>query len=140
MKTPVSVLLIVIAYWIAIYGITIIPSLSRNYTLNLLWLTVVIPNVFRFIIGNIPRLAVDRLFFMSTSIIALIITFIANKIWGSTRDAVKNYGGDRGKTLKLSAVLVTAFVAGALITYFVGIDNSIYSNMGWESNNQGLTM
>jgi hypothetical protein len=26
-----------------------------------------------------------------------------------------------------------------LITYYSGIDNSIYSNMGWESN-QGLTI
>jgi len=29
---------------------------------------------------------------------------------------------------------MTAFASGALITYYAGIDNSIYSNMGWESN------
>jgi hypothetical protein len=36
-------------------------------------------------------------------------------------------------------LLMTAFAGGALITYYSGIDNSIYSNMGWESN-QGLTI
>jgi hypothetical protein len=124
----------VIVYWLAIYGISIVPHLSENYNLNLVWLTVVVPNVLRLIVGNIPRLAVDRLFFLSTSIIALIITFVVNTIWGETKEAIKKYGSDRSKTLKLSALLMTAFASGALITYYAGIDNSIYSNMGWESN------
>jgi hypothetical protein len=124
----------VIVYWLAIYGISIVPHLSENYNLNLVWLTVVVPNVLRLIVGNIPRLAVDRLFFLSTSIIALIITFVVNTICGETKEAIKKYGSDRSKTLKLSALLMTAFASGALITYYAGIDNSIYSNMGWESN------
>jgi hypothetical protein len=114
--------------------------MSENYNLNLVWLTVVVPNVLRLIVGSIPRLAVDRLFFVSTSIIALIITFAINTFSKDTREAVEKYGSDRGKTLKLSALLMTAFAAGALITYYTGIDNSIYSNMGWESSNQGFTM
>ena len=139
MKTPFSVLLMVILYWLAIYGISLVPHLSENYNLNLVWMTVIVPNVLRLIVGSIPRLAVDRLFFLSTSIIALIITFAVNRVWGDTKEAVEKYGSDRSKTLKLSALLMTAFVSGALITYYAGIDNSIYSNMGWESN-QGFTM
>ena len=54
MKTPVSVLLMAIAYWIVIYGVTIVPQYVTNYYVNLLWMTVVIPNVFRFAVGNIP--------------------------------------------------------------------------------------
>ena len=139
MKTPLSVLLTVILYYIAIYGITIIPHISNNYYGNLIILTLVIPNIFRHIVGSVPRLAVDRLFVFSTTVIAFVITFIMNKLWGDTKDAVKEYGSDRSKTLKLSALLMTAFTVGALITYYSGIDNSIYSNMGWESN-QGFTM
>jgi hypothetical protein len=30
-------------------------------------------------------------------------------------------------------LLVGTFAAGALATYFAGIDTSIYSNMGWET-------
>lgn len=134
MKTPLSILLMVIVYWLAIYGISIVPHFSENYNLNLVWLTVIVPNVLRYIIGNVPRLAVDRLFFLSTSIIALIITFVVNALWKESKEAVEKYGSDRSKTLKLSALLMTAFVTGALITYYAGIDNSIYSNMGWESN------
>jgi len=125
----------VIVYWLAIYGISIVPHFSENYNLNLVWLTIIVPNVLRYIIGNVPRLAVDRIFFLTTSIIALVITFAVNAIWGESREAVEKYGSDRSKTLKLSALLMTAFATGALITYYTGIDNSIYSNMGWESNN-----
>jgi hypothetical protein len=139
MKTPLNVLIMVIAYWLTIYGVTLVPHMSNNYTVNLLWLTVVVPNVLRLIVGSIPRLAVDRLFFLTSSLIALIITYVLNLIMSDTKEAVKEYGSDKGKTLKLSALLMTAFTVGALITYYSGIDNSIYSNMGWESN-QGLTI
>ena len=139
MKTPLSVLLTVIAYYITIYGITVIPHMSNNYFLNLAVMTLVVPNILRYIIGNVPRLAVDRLFMISTTMIAFLITYVMNIMMSDTKDAVKEYGGDRSKTLKLSALLVTAFAGGALITYYSGIDNSIYSNMGWESN-QGLTI
>jgi len=139
MKTPLSVLLTVIAYYITIYGITVIPHMSNNYFLNLTVMTLVIPNILRYIIGNVPRLAVDRLFMISTTMIAFLITYVMNIMMSDTKDAVKEYGSDRSKTLKLSALLMTAFAGGALITYYSGIDNSIYSNMGWESN-QGLTI
>ena len=139
MKTPLSVLLTVIAYYITIYGITVIPHMSNNYFLNLAVMTLVVPNILRYIIGNVPRLAVDRLFMISTTMIAFLITYVMNIMMSDTKDAVKEYGSDRSKTLKLSALLVTAFAGGALITYYSGIDNSIYSNMGWESN-QGLTI
>ena len=134
MKTPLSVLIMVILYWVMIYGITLVPHMSENYHLNLVWMTVIVPNVLRLIVGSIPRLAVDRLFFLTATLIALVITYGVNMIWGDSKDAVKDYGSDRSKTLKLSALLMTAFVTGALVTYYTGIDNSIYSNMGWESN------
>ena len=139
MKTPFNVLIMVIVYWLGVYGITLIPHMTNNYVVNLVWLTVVIPNVLRLIVGSIPRLAVDRLFFLTSSLIALIITYGINLIMGDTKDAIKEYGSDKSKTLKLSALLMVAFTVGALITYYSGIDNSIYSNMGWESN-QGFTM
>ena len=129
----------VIVYWLSIYGLTLVPHMSSNYLVNLLWLTVVVPNTLRYIVGSIPRLAVDRVFFLTTSLIALVITYVLNLMMGDTKEAVKEYGSDRSKTLKLSALLMTAFTVGALITYYSGIDNSIYSNMGWESN-QGFTM
>ena len=140
MKTPVRVLVMVIAYWLAIYGVTLVPHMSNNYYVNLVWMTVVVPNVLRLIVGSIPRLAVDRLFFFAASLIALVITYVMGMIQKDTKETIKNYGSDRSKTLKLSALLMTAFAVGALITYYSGIDKSIYSNMGWESNNQGFTM
>ena len=122
-----------IAYWILIYGVTLVPQYVRNYYVNLVWMTIVIPNVLRFAIGNIPRLAVDRVFFLTSTLIALVLTFLINQISSETKDAVTNPDASNNKKLKLSALLAWTFAAGALATYFAGIDTSIYSNMGWET-------
>jgi mannose/fructose/N-acetylgalactosamine-specific phosphotransferase system component IID len=138
MKTPVSVLLTAIAYWVGIYVMTAIPTLTSNYLLNITWMTIVIPNMLRLMVSSIPRLAVDRVFFMASTLIAFVLTFILNKVFSDTKEAIEDSTVDNSKKLKMSALLVGTFTAGALITYFAGIDTSIYSNMGWE--NQGLTM
>jgi hypothetical protein len=138
MKTPVGILLMAIAYWIAIYGVTLVPQYVNNYYVNLIWLTLVIPNMLRFIVGSVPRLAVDRVFFLSTTVIAMVLTFAINAISKETKEGIKNSAADKSKKLKTSFLLMGTFAAGALITYYAGIDTSIYSNMGWE--NQGLTM
>ena len=133
MKTPLSALFMVIAYWIGIFVVLTIPKYIDNYPFNLIWLTMVIPNVLRVIVGNIPRLAVDRGFFFSTTLASLILTYAANKIWTQTADSIKTYEGDKRKAFDLTMLLSTTFAVGALITYFAGIDKSIYSNMGWET-------
>jgi|SRR6056300_206253 len=133
MKTPLSFLLMAIAYWIAIYGVTLVPQHVDNYQFNLFWLTLVIPNVLRLVVGNIPRLAVDRLFFLSTTLIAWGLTYGINLISKETKEGIENSTADRSKKLKTSFLLMGTFAAGALITYYVGIDTSIYSNMGWET-------
>ena len=141
MKTPVSVLLMAVAYWMVIYGMSMVPNLSNNYIVNIIWMTLVIPNMLRLIVGNIPRIAVDRVFFLTTTIIAFILTYLLNMAFDDTKEAVKDPAASNSKKLKLSALLVGTFTAGALITYYLGIDTSIYSNMGWETPaNQGLTM
>jgi len=132
MKTPVIILLTAIAYWLVLYATTLVPLISKNYYLNLVWMTVMIPNIIRFAIGNIPRLAVDRVFFLSATFIALIATFIINQISKETKDAIKDHKVGTNEKLKLSALLAGTFTVGVLATYYSGIDNSIYSNMGWE--------
>lgn len=133
MKTPITVLLTAIVYWVLIYGVTLVPQFVKNYYVNLLWMTVVIPNVIRFAIGNIPRLAVDRVFFMTSTLIALVLTFLINQISKETKEAMTDPDASNNKKLKLSGLLAGTFAAGALATYFAGIDTSIYSNMGWET-------
>jgi len=133
MKTPVNVLLIAIAYWMVIYAMSIVPNLSNNYYVNIIWMTLVIPNMLRLMVGNIPRLAVDRVFFLASTVIAFILTYLLNMVFKDTKEAIKDPVTDKSKKLKMSALLVGTFTAGALVTYFMGIDTSIYSNMGWET-------
>ena len=134
MKPSVNVLITAISYWIAIYGVTQLPNIINNYYFNLVWLTVVIPNVFHMIVGRVPQLAVDRQFFFATSLIALILTYAINQLFKRTAEDLKKYGTDKGKTLKTNALLMAMLTAGALITYYSGFDKSIYSNMGWENS------
>ena len=117
MQTPVNDMLAAIFSWVVFYA-------------NLIFLTVVIPNAARAIVGDIPRLAVDRSFFAMATLFALIITFAINEWWKRSKDTVKNFHkSDRRKHLELNGVLTAAFIGGALLTYFSGIDNSIYNNM-----------
>jgi len=130
MQTPVTDLLSAIFAWVVFYAVTQVPKHFDNYYLNLVFLTVVIPNAARAIVGSFPRLAVDRSFFAMSSLFALIVVFAINEMWKRSKDTVKNFHkSDKTKHLELSAVLVTAFTAGALATYFSGIDDSIYNNM-----------
>lgn len=133
MKTPISVLLIAIMYWMVIYAMSVVPQLSDNYYVNIIWMTLVIPNMLRLMVGNIPRLAVDRVFFLASTVIAFILTYLLNMVFKDTKEAIKEPVADKSKKLKMSALLVGTFTAGALVTYFMGIDTSIYSNMGWET-------
>ena len=121
-----------IAFWLAIYGVTLVPQQVDNYYVNLIWLTLVIPNVLRLVVGSIPRLAVDRLFFLSTTLIALLLTFAINTVSKETKEGIESSTADKSKKLKTSFLLMGTFAAGALITYYAGIDTSIYSNVGWE--------
>jgi mannose/fructose/N-acetylgalactosamine-specific phosphotransferase system component IID len=137
MKTPVPILLTAIAYWIGVSIVLMVPQFSTNQYLTILWVTVVIPNVLRIIVGTIPQLAVDRVFFLSTTLIAFAIITMISSIWSVPRDVLKKDETSNASRLITSSLIIGTFVAGALLTYYTGIDTSIYSEMGWE--NQGLT-
>lgn len=134
MKTPTNVLVKAIAYWAALYAVLIVPQFSRYYFVNLLWMTLIAPNVMRLAIGRIPQLAVDRGFFLVSTLIGFILTYLINRVSPDTREAMKNSRASNDKKLKLVFLLLGTFAIGALIAYFAGMDKSIYSNMGWESN------
>lgn len=133
MKTPPSVVAKAVAYWAALYAVLIVPQFSKNYIVNLLWMTLIAPNAMRFAIGKIPQLAVDRGFFLVSTLVAFILTYLINRISPDTKEAMKNSKASNSKKLKLFFLLLGTFAIGALVAYF-GMDKSVYSNMGWESN------
>tara|TARA_B110000444_G_scaffold60176_1_gene55973 strand:+ start:7309 stop:7719 length:411 start_codon:yes stop_codon:yes gene_type:complete len=133
MKTPPSVVAKAVAYWAALYAVLIVPQFSKNYIVNLLWMTLIAPNALRFAIGKIPQLAVDRGFFLVSTLVAFILTYLINRISPDTREAMKNSKASNSKKLKLFFLLLGTFAIGALVAYF-GMDKSVYSNLGWESN------
>lgn len=135
MKTPINVLLTAIFYWFIVFAVTRVPAYTSNYHVNLIFMTLVIPNVIRLVMSSklVPQLHMDRGFFLTSTVIALVLTFLLNKVWKPTKEALEDPKADNNKKLQLSTLLMLTFAAGALITYYTGVDNSIYSNMGWQT-------
>jgi len=95
-------------------------------------MTIIIPNILRVIVGQVPQLAVDRGFFFSSTIIAFITVEMLSRVVKSLKDQIKEYGENRRRSLEISLLFLAAFIFGTIVTYMLGVDNSIYSNMGWE--------
>jgi hypothetical protein len=139
MKTPLSVLVTAVAYWVALYIVLVLPQFSKSYVINLFWMTLIAPNVMRYAIGNIPQLAVDRGFFLVSTLIGFILVYLINQVSPDTREAMKNNRASNDKKLKLGLLLSGTFAFGTLVAYFAGMDKSIYSNMGWETGTRTNT-
>ena len=133
MKTPVNVVLMAILYWILVYGVLIVPKFSDAYMVNLVWMTMVIPNLLRLMVGSIPRLAVDTFFFVVSTVFAMGITYLIGQYDKDVKEGLSKPTATTDKKVKASVLLVVAFIIGALMTYFLNIDTRIYSEMGWES-------
>lgn len=132
MKTPVGTVVMAVLMWVIVYAITMVPMYTKNYWANLSLMTIVIPNILRLIVGQVPQLAVDRGFFFSSTIIAFIAVEMMTRAIKSLKEQIKNYGENRKKSLQISLLFLAAFIFGTIVTYMLGVDNSIYSNMGWE--------
>jgi D-alanyl-lipoteichoic acid acyltransferase DltB (MBOAT superfamily) len=133
MKTPINVLLTAIVYWFVVFAITSVPMYSSNYFVNLTFLTIVIPNMIRMIMSaqRVPQLHINQGFIFTSTVIAFILTYFISQVWEPTDEALRDPRVNNTKKVQLSALLLMTFAAGALITYYTGVDNSIYSNMGW---------
>ena len=132
MKTPVTTVVTAVVMWIFLFALTMVPIYTKNYWANLTLMTIVIPNVLRLIVGQVPQLAVDKGFFFSSTIIAFILVEALSRVVKTLKGQIKEYGEDRRKSLEVSLLFLAAFVIGAGFTYMLGVDKSIYSNMGWE--------
>jgi len=132
MKTPVGTVATAVLMWVVVYAITMVPMYTRNYWVNLSLMTIIIPNILRVIVGQVPQLAVDRGFFFSSTIIAFITVEMLSRVVKSLKDQIKEYGENRRRSLEISLLFLAAFIFGTIVTYMLGVDNSIYSNMGWE--------
>jgi len=140
MKTPVSLVAKAIGLWAAVMLLTQTPLFIENYNARLALMTIVMPNVLRLIVGNIPQLAVDQKFMFIASIFSFLLAFAFGRVSKKSQETVTEYGKDTKKTLQGSALFVTTFTLGALITYYSGIHKTLYTLMGWETaNNAGAT-
>lgn len=132
MSTPANDLYMAVAYWIAVFYAALLPVVVENYTARLLLITLVVPNLLRLVVNRLPRLAVDRSFFFTSTAIALILTYAVHSYFKNLKEDFDKFGKDVKKTLEVSALLTATFTVGALLTYYIGIDRSIYSNLNWE--------
>jgi hypothetical protein len=132
MSTPPSDLYMAVGYWIAVFYVALLPVVVENYNARLILITLIVPNLMRLVVNRLPRLAVDRSFFFTSTAIALILTYALHSYFKNLKEDFDKFGKDVKKTLEVSGLLTATFVAGALLTYYIGLDRSIYSNLNWE--------
>jgi len=137
MKTPFSVLGQAVMAWVLVFSILAVPQFSRSYTINLIWMTLVVPNLLRFSIGQFPRLAVDRGFFFTATLMSFFMIYIYNQFSPDTREAMRDPNAPSSKKRKLISLLLVTFILGNLIAHQF-FDGSIYSDMGWERGNSNF--
>jgi hypothetical protein len=67
-------------------------------------MTLVIPNVIRLVMSSklVPQLHMDRGFFLTSTVIALVLTFLLKKVWNPTKEALEYPKADNNKKLQLS--------------------------------------
>ncbi|QIG59614.1 hypothetical protein [Dishui Lake phycodnavirus 2] len=132
-QTAPKDLFMALFYWLLVYYIALLPVVVKNYPARLVLLTIVVPNVLRTIVNRVPRLAVDRSFFFTVCLFALVVTYVFHQLFKKTRDDMDEFGKDVSKTLKVSGLLTASFIIGTASTYYLGLDRSIYSNLGWNA-------
>jgi uncharacterized membrane protein len=132
-QTAPKDLFMALFYWLVVYYIALLPVVVKNYPARLILLTIVVPNVLRTVVNRVPRLAVDRSFFFTATLIALVVTYLFHQMFKKTREDMDEFGKDAKKTLKVSGLLTASFIIGTVGTYYLGLDRSIYSNLGWNS-------
>lgn len=93
--TPPKDLYMAIFYWLVVYYVTLLPVLIKRYEVRLAMLTFVVPNALRMIVNRMPRLAVDRSFFFTSTLLALILTYILHLIFKKTRKDMDEFGKGR---------------------------------------------
>jgi len=131
-QTAPKDLFMALFYWLVVYYIALLPVVVKNYPARLILLTIVVPNVLRTVVNRVPRLAVDRSFFFTATLIALVVTYLFHQMFKKTREDMDEFGKDVKKTLKVSGLLTASFIIGTAGTYYLGLDRSIYSNLGWN--------
>lgn len=134
MKTPSNIVFKTIGLWVAVLSVVQLPVFIDNDVGRIALLSVVVPNLLRYIVGNIPQLAVDRKFMIGTTFISFAIIFLVNRFSNAIRSRIKDYGKDKVKSLQVSLLILSTFIAGALVTYYSGLDGTLYTNMGWEAS------
>ena len=132
MSTPPNDLYMAVAYWLAVFYATLLPIVVENYPARLVLITLVVPNLLRLVVNRLPRLAVDRSFFFTATALALILTYGVHASFKNLKEDFDKFGKDVKNTLEVSGLLTATFTAGALLTYYIGLDRSIYSNLNWE--------
>ena len=132
-QTAPKDLFMALFYWLVVYYIALLPVVVKNYPARLILMTIVVPNVLRTVVNRVPRLAVDRSFFFTATLIALVVTYLFHQLFKKTREDMDEFGKDAKKTLKASGLLTASFIIGTVSTYYLGLDRSIYCNLGWNS-------
>ena len=128
--TPIGYMLKAIIFWVLIMLPTLLTLVTRDYTINIILLTVAFPIMLAFLINM-----KDSPFFVKTSVIgvASMITFfvmyIIAKFFPKVKAALQDPGASQGTTILLIILIATFYsMSMALAGSFLPMADFVSSN------------
>lgn len=115
MATSLDDAIIGASYWTALGAMCVVPLSVKNYYINLLTLTVIIPNMLGFMTRR-SRFIIDQNVLLTTTIMTLTLTYLTSFMSKQVKEVVINPGKDKIKTLQVFTLILIFFLVSMIMT------------------------
>ncbi len=114
MATSLDDALVGASYWTSLGAMCMIPLSTKNYYINLLALTVLIPNFIGFM-SRRSRFIISQQVLMATTVMTLALTYLTSLMSKQVKEVVTNPGKDKIKTLQVFTLILIFFLVSMLM-------------------------
>jgi hypothetical protein len=128
--TPVSFMLKAIPVWILIMLPTLITLVTKDYTINIILLTVLFPIMLAFLVNMAGSpLIVKTSVIGVSSAITFFVMYIVSSLFPRIKDALKDPGKNQGTTITLIVTISVVYaIAMAIAGNFLPMANFLPAN------------
>lgn len=108
MPTSLDDTLIGSMLWMSLAGSALVPLSSKNFWINLSFLTFIIPNMIGFL-SRRSRFIISKTVLLAATLLTMIMTWMFTFFSKDLRDAITDPGQDKEKTLKNGLLIIMIF-------------------------------
>lgn len=109
-STPISLMLKAIALWVIVMLPTLLTLVTKDYTINIILLTVAFPIMLAFLMNmNSSPFIVKTSVIGMASAITFFLMYVISKIFPSIRDALQDPGKNRSTTITIIILIASVY-------------------------------